>query len=296
MLGTLVTTELEPTPPLERTAARAGSASTRARRARSTSLARSTRRAASRSRRRRRADPGGVPRGDRGLRLRLRHLPGRLPLEPRRRETARADGRRAAEPRRSRRWLEEDGTSSSSGTTGSTCRERPALAAAKRDRGAREHRRPEHARARARAAGDDELLAEHAGGRSRGSRRARAGRPRDLRRTEPGSRCVRLGASPSPSIQVVPPHRLPQGYELAWAWFVDRDLRGRRDRSCSSSAGGIPRPAAPGSPSSRSSSTPRSSRLSPRLQLRVRQPDPFGALFRRHRGRASLPRRRRHSR
>ena len=38
-----------------------------------------------------RADPGGLPRGARRQGLRLRHLPGRLPVEPRGREAPRAD-------------------------------------------------------------------------------------------------------------------------------------------------------------------------------------------------------------
>ena len=66
---------------------------------------------------------GAVPRRARRARLRLRHLPGRLPLEPRRREAPR---RRAAAPRRpsprSRSWTgsRRTGTTWSNGTTVST--------------------------------------------------------------------------------------------------------------------------------------------------------------------------------
>ena len=87
VLGTLVTdVELEPSPPLGLTAASAGSASTLARPARSTSRGRSTPLAVSPTGRRRRRRSRGVPRGARRDGLRLRHLPGRLSLEPRRRE------------------------------------------------------------------------------------------------------------------------------------------------------------------------------------------------------------------
>ena len=43
-----------------------------------------------------RADPRGLPCAPRRAGVRLRHLPGRLPVEPRRRETARAHARRAS--------------------------------------------------------------------------------------------------------------------------------------------------------------------------------------------------------
>ena len=54
-------------------------------------------------------DPGGVPRAARGPRLRLRHLPGRLSVEPRRREAPcrRARARRGG--RLARRLASEDG-------------------------------------------------------------------------------------------------------------------------------------------------------------------------------------------
>ena len=57
------------------------------------------------------ADPGGVPRGARRPGLRLRHLPGRLPVEPRRREAARGEPLPPdAEPHVSLvDWLEADG-------------------------------------------------------------------------------------------------------------------------------------------------------------------------------------------
>ena len=55
-------------------------------------------------------DPRGVPRGARRPRLRLRHLPGRLPVEPRRREAARgARPRDSSEPHVSLAdWLQAD--------------------------------------------------------------------------------------------------------------------------------------------------------------------------------------------
>ena len=49
------------------------------------------------------AGAGGVPRGARRTGLRLRHLPGRLPVEPRRREAARGARRPRGRARRSRR-------------------------------------------------------------------------------------------------------------------------------------------------------------------------------------------------
>ena len=92
VLGTLVTdVELEPTPPLDARlrlvhALHRRVPDRRARRARR----RSTRRRASRTGRRRRRRSPSEYRTELGRpRLRLRHLPGRLPLEPRRREAAR---------------------------------------------------------------------------------------------------------------------------------------------------------------------------------------------------------------
>ena len=77
------------------------SASTRARPARSTSRARSTRRAASPTgRRRRRAVPEPYRDAPRRAGLRLRHLPGRVPVEPRHREAPRR--RRSCRPAPSR--------------------------------------------------------------------------------------------------------------------------------------------------------------------------------------------------
>ena len=51
------------------------------------------------------ADPGGVPRAARGAGVRLRHLPGRLPVEPRRSRSAARDeaARRSRAPRLARR-------------------------------------------------------------------------------------------------------------------------------------------------------------------------------------------------
>ena len=71
------------------------------------------------------ADTRGVPRGARLDGLRLRHLPGRLPLEPRRsRSAGAATSRRTAAARRSRSPSGSRATarSSSAATTGCTCR------------------------------------------------------------------------------------------------------------------------------------------------------------------------------
>ena len=91
----------------------AGSASTPARRGRSTSRACSTRTAASRTGRRRHTPIPEPYREELGrVGLRLRHLPGRVPLEPRRREAARRATAPAgdAEPNVSLvDWLERDG-------------------------------------------------------------------------------------------------------------------------------------------------------------------------------------------
>ena len=57
-----------------------------------------------------RGDPGGLPRASRRAGLRLRHLPGRLPVEPRHREAPRRRAARGAEPHVSLvDWLEADG-------------------------------------------------------------------------------------------------------------------------------------------------------------------------------------------
>ena len=114
VLGTLVTdVEIEPTPPLELDCGRCtplhrrlpDGRPRRARRARLDALPLVLDTGS-------RAGPGGVPRGARRLRLRLRHLPGRLSLEPRRREAAqRATGRRRSpSPNVSLAdWLTRDG-------------------------------------------------------------------------------------------------------------------------------------------------------------------------------------------
>ena len=93
------------------TAAAARSASMRARPARSTSPASSMRTDACPTGRRRPAHPGGVSDELERSRLRLRHLPGRLPLEPRRRSGGAATSSRGdAMPSVSLvEWLERDG-------------------------------------------------------------------------------------------------------------------------------------------------------------------------------------------
>ena len=69
------------------------------------------------------AVPGGVPRGARRLRLRLRHLPGRLSLEPRVEKRRRDDGPPAESvPNVSLvDWLTRDGDELVRSSTGSTC-------------------------------------------------------------------------------------------------------------------------------------------------------------------------------
>ena len=108
------------------TAAAARSASMRARRARSTSRACSTRIAASRTGRRRlRRCPRTYRERARRDRVRLRHLPGRLPLEPGDREAARdgaAPRRRRAERLARRLARPAPAAISSPSSTGSTCR------------------------------------------------------------------------------------------------------------------------------------------------------------------------------
>ena len=128
-----------------RTAAPARSASTPARPTRSTSRACSTRRAASRTGRSRPTPiPEEYPRGARRPRLRLRHLPGRLPVEPRRREAAGGgDAPAGAEPHVSLvDWLEA-GRRGAAAALRPPVRpaQRPALPAPQRARRARQRRR-----------------------------------------------------------------------------------------------------------------------------------------------------------
>ena len=108
------------------------------------------------------ADPGGVPRAARGPRLRLRHLPGRLPVEPRRREAPRGGGA-AGRARRVARRLARVRRPCAAAEVRPPLRsaERRPLPEAERDRRARQHghrraaRRPPRAR-------HDPLLAEPA--------------------------------------------------------------------------------------------------------------------------------------
>ena len=114
-----------------------------------------------------RADPGGVPRGARRAGLRLRHLPGRLPLEPRRRAAPRRRAPDAGAHVDLVAWLEADGAELVDAARPAVrAAQRPALAAAKRARRARQHRRPGRPRrdacCGATPPGSDELLAEHA--------------------------------------------------------------------------------------------------------------------------------------
>ena len=109
--------------------------------------------------------PEAYPRSARRAGLRLRHLPGRLPVEPRRREAARrraaARGRGAA--RLARRMARGLGTTSSvTATTGSTSRGtiRATCAATRSSRSATVGGDPTLAERY--AAGDDPLLREHA--------------------------------------------------------------------------------------------------------------------------------------
>ena len=114
------------------------------------------------------ADPGRVPRRARRVRLRLRHLPGRLPVEPRRREAPR--GRPAARRRGAGRLAARLARGRRRGarrraTTGSTCRGTiPAGCAGTRSspRGMSAATLERERRRRVRD-GDDELLREHAG-------------------------------------------------------------------------------------------------------------------------------------
>ena len=112
-----------------------------------------------------RPDPRGVPRGARRPRLRLRHLPGRLPVEPRRREAAcGASGRRRRATRLARR-LAAGGRrrARASATTASSCRAttRATCAGTRSSRSATQA--SEHRSAgRAYAESEDPLLREHA--------------------------------------------------------------------------------------------------------------------------------------
>ena len=167
VLGTLVTdVEIEPTPPLEPGCGELHALHRRLPdRARSTSRACSTRPGASRTGRRR---AGEIPDdvmdalGDRGLRL--RHLPGRLPVEPRSREAPRAAGRFPTA--RSPSSRSPTGSSATDAELVADARpalrpaERPALAPPERARRARQRRR----------APSDAPLAQ----RVRGRRRPRA--------------------------------------------------------------------------------------------------------------------------
>ena len=109
-------------------------------------------------------DPGAVPRGARRAGLRLRHLPGRLPVEPRRAAASRRDAEPDARPRRPGRVARGRRPGARRCIRPAVrAAQRPALAAAERARRARERRR-RGARAGARAVG---------GRRRRDARRAR---------------------------------------------------------------------------------------------------------------------------
>ena len=98
------------------------------------------------------ADPGGLPRRARRAGLRLRHLPGRLPVEPRRREAPRRARARRRRPRRPRRLARSRRTRARRVVRPALrAAERPALAAAERARRARERRATTRTRAGARA-------------------------------------------------------------------------------------------------------------------------------------------------
>ena len=112
-----------------------------------------------------RADPGGLPRGARRPGLRLRHLPGRLPLEPRRREAPRrARATAGAEPHVSLvDWLEaSDEDLADALRPAVRPAQRPALPAPERARRARQLGQATRGPARRYAEGDDPLLREHA--------------------------------------------------------------------------------------------------------------------------------------
>ena len=239
VLGTLVTdVELEPTPPLEPTAAPARSASTPARPTRSTSRASLD---ATRCLSYWTQAPAPIPEeyreelGDRGLRL--RHLPGRLSLEPRRREAARRPGAaRRAPSRTSRSSTGSSRTTRSSrrATTGSTSRATTRATCA----GTRSSRSGTSGGRAARLAvpyaeGDDPLLREHADVGARPARSARVKlhcepqrrtRARTLDRLDPPRRGRRSRSPRSRSAAPTPP-----GYER-WAWVDDGAVRSRRGR------------------------------------------------------------------
>ena len=121
------------------------------------------------------ADPGGVPRGARRPGLRLRHLPGRLPVEPRRREAARRRRRSRTAPSRVVSlvdWLEPRPTTSSArATTGSTCpgTTRATCGGTRSSRSGTPAARALAPLAEPTLEGDDELLASTRAGRSTGS-------------------------------------------------------------------------------------------------------------------------------
>ena len=158
--------EIEPTPPLELDCGSCRSASTPARRARSTTggarrdaLPLLLDAGAG-------ADPRAVSRGARRTGLRLRHLPGRLPWN------RGIERRRAGRERRGRRaphvslvdWLERRRASSSRARPALRAAQRPALARSERARRAGEHRQAEDREAAAAFLDDPDPTAARARG------------------------------------------------------------------------------------------------------------------------------------
>ena len=114
-----------------------------------------------------RPDPGGLPRAAGGSGLRLRHLPGRLPVEPRRREAprrARGSPRAPSRTCRSSSGSRRPTTSSRSATTGSTSRgtTRATCAETRSSPPATRATRDLVGAVEPYAEGDDPLLREHA--------------------------------------------------------------------------------------------------------------------------------------
>ena len=212
-----------------RTAAPARSASTPARPMRSTSPACSTRRAASRTGRSRPTPiPEDVPRGARRPRLRLRHLPGRLPVEPRRREAAGGgDAPAGAEPHVSLvDWLEADDEELAAALRPPVRpAQRPALPAPERTRRARQRRRRARRWPSPTPRATTRCCASTPSGRCERLRERRdCGRLRDVERW---IGWVRLGAVPFAIFQVAIGQRLPAATTSSGRGSMTGDPRGR---------------------------------------------------------------------
>ncbi len=166
------------------------------------------------------ARPGGVPRGARRLRLRLRHLPGRVPLEPRRREASRrpAAARRRDAGRLARRLAPPRRRRAAGGARPPLrAAERPALAAPKRARRARQRRRARRGARRGRCL-VPRLRGRGARGRGRLGGSARTGSASGERR--PPRPC-----SPTRSAARSPPsRRIAEAYPAADAAYRQRLL------------------------------------------------------------------------